>query len=211
MKRLLEIKGSLEPLKLARKPVALTQLLSRGLMSLTSRRDPGSGVSARLGSAPTPLIKLLVVAFWLAASSQPGAAFAFTEAQAKAGAETFQLQCARCHGPNGEGLDNIYHGLRAPELIGPHAFPVDPRPYQKLRHFDFHSVRDIYEFASASMPADQPASLNSDVYWDVIAYLLQANGVHSDGKQLDESTAAEIPIPLMQEQGTPPRAAAAGQ
>lgn len=205
------MKRSLEPLKLASNPIALTHLLSRGLMSLTSQHDPGSGVSARLGIVLTPLIKLLVVASWLAAFSQPGAAFAFTDAQVKAGAETFQLQCARCHGPNGEGEENIYHGLRAPELIGPNAFPVGPRPYQKLRHFDFHSVRDIYEFASASMPADQPASLNADVYWDVIAYLLEANGVSSDGKPLNESTAAEIPIPLMRRQGTPPRTASAGQ
>jgi mono/diheme cytochrome c family protein len=203
---------SLEPLKSGCNPIALlTHLVSRGLMSLTSQHDSGSGVSARPGTVLTALIKLLVVASWLAAFGQSGAAFAFTDAQAKAGAETFQLQCARCHGPNGEGLDNIYHGLRAPELIGPNAFPVDPRAYQKLRHFDFHNVRDIYEFASASMPADQPASLSGDVYWDVISYLLEANGISSDGKPLDESTAAEIPVPLMRRQGTPPRTAATGQ
>ena len=169
------------------------------------------GVLATPRIALTPLLTLLLFVSGLAAFSRPRTALAFTDAQAKAGAETFQLQCARCHGPNGEGQDNIYRGLRAPELIGSNSFPVAPRPYQKLRHFDFHSVRDIYEFASAAMPADQPASLNGDVYWDVIAYLLQANGVRSDGKPLSEITAAETPIPLMRRQGTPPRTAAAGR
>ena len=61
------------------------------------------------------------------------------------------------------------------------------------------------------MPADQPASLSGEAYWDVIAYLLQANGIRSDGKPLNESTAAETPIPLMRRQGTPPRTAAAGR
>ena len=152
----------------------------------------------------------------LASLIRPDVASAFTDAQATAGAQKFQLQCARCHGPNGEGEDNIYtsyiyHGLRAPELIGPTAFPVAPRPYQKLRHFDFHSVRDVFEFASAVMPADQPASLDSASYWDVIAYLLQANGVHSDGKELNETTAAETPIPLMRRQGSSTHTASAGQ
>ncbi|MGD0074872.1 MAG: c-type cytochrome [Candidatus Binataceae bacterium] len=179
-------------------------------MSRTSQNAHTSKGSARLGVV-RPLAKLLVAASCLVVLWRPGPALAFTDAQAKSGSETFQLQCARCHGPNGEGLENIYHGLRAPELIGPKAFPVDPRAYQKLRHFDFHSVRDIYEFASASMPADQPASLSADVYWDVIAYLLEANGVRPDSKQLDETSAAEIPIPLMQRQGMPPRSANAGQ
>jgi cytochrome c len=153
----------------------------------------------------------LYVAAWLLAFGYPNAAYAFTDAQAKAGAETFQRQCARCHGPIGEGQDNIYRGLRSPELIGPNSFPVAPRPYQKLRHFEFHSVRDIYEFASAAMPADQPASLSSDEYWDVITYLLQANGVLADRKPLDESIAAQIPIPLTRRQAASHRTAAAGR
>jgi len=169
-----------------------------------------SGLAAILRIALTSIL-LSLVALGTGAIGLPSAALAFTDAEAKAGAETFQLQCARCHGPNGEGQENIYHGLRAPELIGSNSFPVAPRAYQKLRHFNFHNVRDVYEFSSASMPADQPASLDSETYWDVIAYLLQANGVHSDGKQLDESTAAETPIPLMRRQGAPPKTAAAGR
>jgi polar amino acid transport system substrate-binding protein len=126
-------------------------------------------------------------------------AFAFTAEQADKGREVFRLQCARCHGPDGQGISNIYKGMTAPPLVGPAALPLDPRSYQKMRHFQFRTVRDVYEFASAVMPADQPASLSAEDYWNVIAYLLSANGVPVNGKLLTEDEAANLSLgPLQQ-------------
>jgi cytochrome c len=178
-------------------------------MRIALLHDSISAFEAAAGAALATPLWILVLALGVTASGWPDVAGAFTDAQANAGAQTYQLQCARCHGPNGEGQDNIYHGMRAPELIGAGTFPVTPRAYQKLRHFNFHNLRDVYEFSSASMPADQPASLNGEAYWDVLSYLLQANGVRSDGKQLDESSAAVIAIPIMRRQGASPHTAAA--
>jgi mono/diheme cytochrome c family protein len=87
---------------------------------------------------------------------------AFTAEQVVKGREVFRLQCARCHGPDGQGISNIYKGMTAPPMIGPAALPLNPRPYQKIRHYQFRNVRDVYEFASAIMPADQPASLSAE-------------------------------------------------
>jgi cytochrome c len=118
------------------------------------------------------------------------------------GREVFRLQCARCHGPSGQGIINIYRTMTAPPLIGPGAFPLNPRPYQKMRHFQFRTVRDIYEFASAVMPADQPASLNDADYWNSIAFLLNANGMPVNGRLLNEDAAADISLaPLQQRAG----------
>jgi hypothetical protein len=92
--------------------------------------------------------------------------------------------------------------MTATPLIGPGAFPLDPRPYQKMRHFQFRTVRDIYEFASAVMPADQPASLSDADYWNAIAFLLNANGMPVNGRLLNEDAAADIPLaPLQQRTG----------
>ncbi len=113
------------------------------------------------------------------------ALYGFTELQAQSGARIFTRQCARCHGDNGEGKDNSYRGLRAPALIGPTALPCKPRPFQKLRAHDFRTVKDVYDFVSATMPADQPASLAAEQYWDVLAYVLQRNHAAADQTRLD--------------------------
>ena len=138
-----------------------------------------------------------VVALLLAAMP----AMAFTAEQVDKGRDLFRLQCARCHGPDGQGITNIYRNMTAPPLIAPSAFPLNPRPYQKMRHFQFRSVRDIYEFASAVMPADQPASLSADDYWDVISFLLNANGTAVNGQPLNENNAAGMPLAKLQARG----------
>jgi len=121
-----------------------------------------------------------------------GTAHAFTEDQAHAGARTFKRQCARCHGADGAGKDNQYKGLRAPELIGPGALPCQPRPFQKIRKDNFRTPKDVYDYVSASMPADQPAILDAEEYWNVVAYLLQENGRQADTTPLDPTSAAQI-------------------
>jgi cytochrome c len=146
-----------------------------------------------------PAAGALVFLLALAASAR-----AFTAEQVDKGGEVFRLQCARCHGPEGQGITNIYRGMTAPPLIGPTAFPLDPRPYQKMRHFQFRTVRDIYEFASAVMPADQPASLSAEDYWDVIAYMLNANGMAVNGQMLNEDAAADMSLTKLQERAKQP-------
>ncbi len=151
---------------------------------------------AALGSALAWVCAALTLALAL---GYPGTARAFTAEQADKGREVFRLQCARCHGPDGQGISNIWRGMTAPPLIGPSALPLDPRAYQKMRHFQFRTVRDVYEFASAVMPADQPASLNAQDYWNVIAFVLSANGVPVNGKVLNEDVAANMSLAQLQQ------------
>jgi cytochrome c len=142
----------------------------------------------------------LAASVWLALA--PSGAFAFTQEQVNRGQEVFRLQCARCHGPNGQGVSDVYKGLTAPQLIGPGALTLNPRPYQKMRHFQFRTALNIYQFASAVMPADQPASLNDQDYWDVIAYVLNSDGATPNGQPLTEQSAARMSLaPLQQRLG----------
>lgn len=150
-----------------------------------------------LGLRPRQTWGLAAVALALALAVA-GTARAFTAEQADKGREVFRLQCARCHGPDGQGISNIYKGMTAPPLIGPAALPLDPRSYQKMRHFQFRNVRDVYEFASAVMPADQPASLSAEDYWNAIAFLLNANGMAVNGKMLTENDAAGMSLAELQ-------------
>ncbi|HVO24044.1 MAG TPA: c-type cytochrome [Candidatus Margulisiibacteriota bacterium] len=133
---------------------------------------------------------LTAVPFLVAAAS--GVAYSFTQPQADSGARIYKHQCARCHGDSGEGKDDSFKGLRAPELIGATALPCLPRPFQKIRQHAFRTVKDIYDFVSATMPADQPASLEAEQYWDVIAYVLQANGKPPDNIRISAASSAQI-------------------
>jgi hypothetical protein len=72
--------------------------------------------------------------------------------------------------------------------------PCLPRPSQKLRTHPFRTAQDIYAFISALMPADQPAILDADEYWDVIAYLLHANNRVVNEERLDAATAGQVVI-----------------
>ncbi|GEM_PF-1114297 len=160
---------------------------------------------ARRTALRTSLVVVATVGLVLSALAS---ARAFTAEQVSKGREIFRLQCARCHGPSGEGIRDIYRGMTAPPLIGPTAFPVDPRAYQKMRHFQFHTVQDIYEFASAVMPADQPASLTAEDYWDVISYLLNANGMAVNGQPLDQESAMRMSLAKLQARAEQPGAVA---
>ena len=135
---------------------------------------------------------LTAVGFFIIAAN--GVAHSFTESQADSGARIYQHQCARCHGPNGEGKDDSYKGLRAPELIGGTALPCTPRTFQKIRTSDFRTVKDVYEFVSATMPADQPASLSAEEYWNVLAFILQRNGTTADATRLTDTASRQITL-----------------
>ncbi len=130
-----------------------------------------------------------IVCVFLTATALP--ALAFTSEQVTQGADLFRRECQRCHGPYGEGRDAIYRGLRAPELIGRTALPLKPRPYQRIRQRDFRTAEDVFNFASAAMPADQPASMYAQEYWAVLSFVLAANGMQPDGQQLDDTSAAK--------------------
>ncbi len=162
----------------------------------TRAHKPAEYLTRLLRARRAVVAALATFGLLLAAFAPAGA---FTAEQVDKGRDLFRLQCARCHGPGGQGISNIYRGMTAPPLIAAGAFPLDPRPYQKMRHFQFRTVRDIYEFASAVMPADQPASLSAEDYWNVIAYLLNANGTAVNGQMLNEDAAADMPLAKLQE------------
>ncbi len=115
----------------------------------------------------------------------PPRVHAFTQDQVREGARAYTRQCARCHGEHGEGKDDQYKGLRASELIGPSALPCRPAPFETIRQGDFRTATDVYEFVSASQPTDEPAALDAGEYWNVVAYLLAANGRSADATPLD--------------------------
>ncbi len=79
--------------------------------------------------------------------------------RAQAGKQVFTGNCSGCHGPGGEG------GI-GPALIG---------AGQGLAKYP--SAQSLLKFVQSSMPLDAPGSLREEDYWDVLAFILQGNGI----------------------------------
>ena len=108
-------------------------------------------------------------------------AIAFSETQAKmqadqvaSGAAVFGAWCAGCHGAQAEG--DRGPALDRPTLAG------------------YRSGDRLLRFVRVSMPEDMPGVLSSDEYSDVVAFLLDLQGLNPDGVVIDASTAADITL-----------------
>ena len=98
----------------------------------------------------------------------------FTEAQAARGEDTYMQECAACH------LEDMLGDGIAPPLVG--------TPFS-FRWSDL-SIGDMYAAIRTTMPQGAPASLSSQGYVDIIAYMLHANEYPTGDAELPPEEAA---------------------
>jgi alcohol dehydrogenase (cytochrome c) len=103
----------------------------------------------------------------LDAQSQPPA-LSFTTAQADRGRVTYAERCASCHGQN---MDD---GAFAPPLVG-----VDFR-----QKWGWRSTDALFTLASTTMPPDRPGTLGDERYAELLALILQENGLQAGTREL---------------------------
>ena len=96
----------------------------------------------------------------------------YIAAQADHGHQLFDDNCAKCHQSTLDGMDEI------PPLKGSH-FMAD---------WEQQSVNDLMERVHTTMPLDNPGALNAPSATDVVAYLLQQNGMPAGNKPLVPGT-----------------------
>jgi len=92
----------------------------------------------------------------------------YTEEQEQRGFEVYDEECLSCHGPNLEG------GEMAPGLADG-AFKAN---------WNGLTVGDLYERIRESMPPDDPGRVGRQQVADVLAYILNANGMPAGDKEL---------------------------
>jgi S-disulfanyl-L-cysteine oxidoreductase SoxD len=80
----------------------------------------------------------------------------YTDEQATRGSLVYTDQCARCHGADLTGGDEV------PPLTGG----------QFLSNWNTLSVNDLFERIRISMPADKPGKLSRQQVADILAYIL---------------------------------------
>src|SRR5436190_2952258 len=89
---------------------------------------------------------------------------AYTAAQATRGKVHYEAFCAPCH--LGDLSGTLAADSGAPPLRG--------APF--MASLQRKGAAAVFSYVKATMPADDPASLEDSRYLDILAYLIQANG-----------------------------------
>ena len=92
----------------------------------------------------------------------------YTAEQARRGAEAYAQACAECHGADLGGGD------MAPGLAG----------VQFVYNWHGFSARDLFERLRVSMPPDQPNRVSRQEKADILAFMLEANGMPAGNAEL---------------------------
>src|ERR671915_246487 len=104
------------------------------------------------------VIAAMLIAIPTAQQQQSNAAY--TQRQAEAGRNAYEVSCAGCHGPDLTGSSD------APALIGPNFTGAwGSRP-----------VTDLFSHTMQTMPPQAPGSLGEEMTLNVMAYIIQRNG-----------------------------------
>jgi cytochrome c553 len=94
----------------------------------------------------------------------------FTAAQAKDGERAFQAKCATCHGADLHSTEP-----EAPDLTeGAFKFGWQGK-----------TLADRFETIRGSMPYGNARSLDDQTYIDIVAYILQFNGIPAGNQKLE--------------------------
>jgi cytochrome c len=104
-----------------------------------------------------------------------------------AGREVFAAQCARCHGPNGEG------GVGA-VLVGGQGTLATPKPLKTVGSF-WPYATSVWDYVNRAMPFDKPGLLRPDEVYAVVAFVLNLNGIVAESQVLDAKSLPQVRMP----------------
>jgi mono/diheme cytochrome c family protein len=170
--------------------------------SVTIAPSPSAQILATTTPAHTMPAAMGAQKSWILLPPMPANA-----TQADRGAQIYRLVCSTCHGSAGEGLSygpwvktsaencwqanchgkgHPHDGFELPRYIPP---VVGPNTVQK-----FQNALALYQFVRATMPMQAPGTMLDEEYWEVIAFLVRANGADPTTTPLDPQRAAEVPL-----------------
>jgi S-disulfanyl-L-cysteine oxidoreductase SoxD len=109
------------------------------------------------------------------------------------GVAVYRMNCATCHGNDGEGRPPLY-----PQLIGgPRGsfnFASDPTMARTIGNY-WPYATTVFDYVRRAMPFGAPRSLTNDQYYAVTAYLLQREGIIQPGTVIDAKSLPAIQMP----------------
>ena len=109
------------------------------------------------------------------------------------GASVFLMNCATCHGNNGEGRPPLY-----PQIIGgPRGsfdFASDAKTPRTIGNY-WPYATTVFDYVRRAMPLTAPRSLTDAQYYAVTAYLLEREGIISPGTIIDAKSLPAVQMP----------------
>ena len=103
------------------------------------------------------------------------------------GRTVFAAQCARCHGPTGEG--DV--GAR---LVGGQGSLRTPRPLKTVGSF-WPYATTLWDYINRAMPFDKPGALSPSEVYAASAFILNLNGIIGDTQVMDAQTLPKVRMP----------------
>jgi len=98
----------------------------------------------------------------------------YTKGQAQRGQAAYRENCARCHG------DNLGGGEAGPALVGT----------EFLGSWNGKTVGDLFANIRKTMPSEDPGSLSTREYSDIVAFILGENQFPASSKELERDVAS---------------------
>jgi len=93
----------------------------------------------------------------------------YTKEQARRGQTAYRENCARCHG------ENLGGGEAGPPLVG-HDF---------IQPWTGKTAGDLFTTLRKTMPSEDPGSLSTREYSDLVAFIFSANEFPAGTRELD--------------------------
>lgn len=107
---------------------------------------------------------------------------------AKEGATLYAVQCAMCHGKNGEGM------FPNPRLVGGVGTLNTPNPIKTVGS-NMPYTTTIWDFINRAMPRDAEGTLSPSEVYAVTAFILFKNGIIKETDVLDKKSLVEVQMP----------------
>jgi S-disulfanyl-L-cysteine oxidoreductase SoxD len=104
-----------------------------------------------------------------------------------AGRDVFVAQCARCHGPTGQGDVG-------PTLVGGQGTLRTARPLKTVGSF-WPYATTLWDYINRAMPFDKPGLLKPSEVYAVAAYILNLNGIIADTDVMDAKSLPKVKMP----------------
>ena len=118
-----------------------------------------------------------------------------TAAQSAAGRTAYQTNCASCHLPTLAGQGDV------PGLTGS-AF---------IENWGRRTTQDLFSFIQLTMPPGRAGVLTAQEYINIVAYILEAHGLHAGNQSLTATTSEPIGAGTAAAAPSPAQAAAAAR
>ena len=104
-----------------------------------------------------------------------------------AGRALFVAQCARCHGPMGEGDVG-------PRLEGGQGTLNTPRPLKTVGSF-WPYATTLWDYVNRAMPFDRPGLLEPSEVYAAVAFVLNLNGIIGENVVMDATSLPKVKMP----------------